>query len=354
MFNPRMLELARCARSFTQKELADKSGISQGKLSKVEHGLLVPTDDDLASLTEALDYPLSFFVEPMIPRGFPPYHHRKRKTLPAKTLEVIHASTNIRQLHVKKLVQSATMKSWVNLPRYDVDEVDGDAAHAAQIVREHLGVPRGPVPDMVDILEKAGAIVVACDFQTTKLDAMSQCDEGLPPLVFINSAMPGDRWRFTLAHELGHIVLHSLRPLLDDEEMEQQADEFASEFLMPANEIKPYLVDLSLSKLARLKEIWKVSMQALLMRAKNLRLIAKPEYERLWKQLSRAGYRTREPISIPREEPKALSRLIDFHLNELSYGVLDLSRLLHLRVHEFRRMYLNAGAELRLVSSRTA
>lgn len=350
VFNCLMLQLARGARMLTQQELAEKTRISQAKLSKLEHGLLSPTPDDLEALSKELQYPIEFFYEPIVPRGFPPYHHRKRKSLSARTLDSIHAAMNIRRMHVSKLIRSLDSDIARPLPRYDLDEVAGEVGDVARVVREHLGLPRGPVANVVEALESAGVIIVFCEFGTTKLDALSQWDEGLPPLVFANCLVPGDRQRYSLAHELGHIVLHSLRPIPNDEEMEAQADLFAAEFLMPEDDIKSSLFNLSLSKLARLKEIWKVSMQALLVRARNLHAISKAEYEYLWKQISRAGYRLREPIEIAREESKALKRMIDFHMKDLNYSISDLARLLRLKASEFTKTYLGFEQHLKLVS----
>ncbi len=113
---------------------------------------------------------------------------------------------------------------------------------------------------MVKLIEAAGGIVVYCDLKTRDLDALSHRVEGLPPLIFINSNLSGDRARFTLAHEIGHLVLHSIPD--DDGSMEEQADMFAADLLMPGPEIRHQLVNLNMEKLARLKAFWKVSMQS--------------------------------------------------------------------------------------------
>ena len=97
----------------------------------------------------------------------------------------------------------------------------------------------------------------------------------MPPLIFMNAAMPGDRYRFTLAHELAHLVLHNQPET--DEAMEEQADEFASEFLLPAKEIRPYLARPSLGGLARVKPYWKVSIKALLQVSKVIAVAAGEE-----------------------------------------------------------------------------
>ncbi|MFX5225882.1 ImmA/IrrE family metallo-endopeptidase, partial [Acinetobacter baumannii] len=89
---------------------------------------------------------------------------------------------------------------------------------------------------------------------------------GLNPCIFIDKNMPSDRQRFTLAHELGHAIMHKL----PSENMEDEANRFASALLMPSKDIRPYLTGkITLEKLATLKLVWKVSMNALLKTAER-------------------------------------------------------------------------------------
>ena len=81
---------------------------------------------------------------------------------------------------------------------------------------------------------------------------MSQRIDGMPVLFFVNVDSPADRVRYTLAHELGHMVLHTT-DLKDDAAMEDEADEFAGAFLLPAEEIRPQLRRFDLPHLANMK-----------------------------------------------------------------------------------------------------
>ncbi len=92
-------------------------------------------------------------------------------------------------------------------------------------------VPRGPIDNMVELIEENGGIIIHCDFGTDLIDAMSQRIDGLPTLFFVNVNAPADRVRFTLAHELGHMVMHTIS-VRSDEEMENEADEFAGELFV--------------------------------------------------------------------------------------------------------------------------
>ena len=111
--------------------------------------------------------------------------------------------------------------------------------------------------------------------------------------------MIAERW--TLAHEIGHIVMHSF-PTGDN--LEEEANTFASEFLMPAAEIAGDLSNMTLPKAAALKSQWKTSMQSNIYRGHQLGKINDKQYESLFRKMSYKGYRTCEPGPIPRRSRK--------------------------------------------------
>jgi len=111
--------------------------------------------------------------------------------------------------------------------------------------------------------------------------------------------------------------------------MEREADRFAAEFLMPANEIKPHLYDLNLPKMATLKQHWRVAMSAILKRACDLATITPRSKSYLWMQMGKFGYRKIEPISIPPEEPALLEEIISAHRKDLGYSQGDFTKLLY-------------------------
>ena len=112
-------------------------------------------------------------------------------------------------------------------------------------------------------MEAAGCLIIDTDFETTRVDGLSQWS-GAHPVVMLNVGAPTDRRRLTLAHELGHLCLHR-QGVPDD--VESDANTFAAEFLMPAETIRPELRNLTVGRLHDLKRYWRVSMQALIERA---------------------------------------------------------------------------------------
>lgn len=343
-FNHHMLSLARDVRELTQTNLAQKMRLVQGTLSKYEMGLLAPPEDVVVRVADVLQFPESFFYQPEQPYGFPPFHFRKRKKLGAKALSRIIAEMNLRRMHVKRLSVSCERGTTGAIPELDPDEYRGisdrlpSIEHIAQHVREAWGVPRGPIDNMVSLIERNGGIVVPCEFGTNLIDAMSQRIDGMPVMFFVNKSAPADRIRYTLAHELGHMVLHT-RGLNDDSAMEEEADEFAGAFLLPASEVRPQLRRFDLPHLANLKAYWKVSMAAIAMRASRLHLITPYQERNFWVQMSKANYGTREPNEPKPEPAETMASMIQFHRRQLGYSDGDLAELLHLIPSEFQRLY---------------
>jgi len=124
-------------------------------------------------------------------------------------------------------------------------------------------------------------------------------------------------------------------------DMEEHADRFASALLMPTEDIGRHLTKVSLTKLAYLKRVWHVSMAALLMRAQSLGKLTSNQSRYLWVQMSKAGYRLREPeeLDFPQEQPSVLSEILRLHLNELGYSIVELSSMLHVFEDECRDLY---------------
>jgi Zn-dependent peptidase ImmA (M78 family)/transcriptional regulator with XRE-family HTH domain len=344
-FNPDMVRLARDAREATQGDLADWSGVTQALISKIENGLTQPSDEVADKIADALKFPRSFFLQQERAIGFPPFHYRKRSRLGTKALASIGASINIRRQHVSKLLRSYDLDVQKPIPQIDLDQTGLTPEQVAGRLREYWLLPRGPIDNLVELIERAGGIVILTRFGTDLLDALSFRLEGLPPLFFLNRDVSGDRFRFSLAHELAHIVLHSTPD--DDQKMEAEADRFAAAFLMPAPDIRPYLSTVKISTLSRVKAYWKVSIKSLIKRAHDLKLVTDHYYKVLNIQYNKA-FSQGEPVEIALERPSLLANIFQFHMRALGYTLRELADLLCLREEDMRLAYVE-GPRLRLV-----
>lgn len=323
--NPEMVRLAREAAGLTQGELADLVGVTQGKISKVEAGLLSLSDADLSAISRALGRPPVFFTWTDRVLGFASHElfHRKRKTTTAKSLTAIHAEMNIRRMQLARLLRSVEING-LGFPQIDPDEYGGDVEQVARVVRGGWQMPPGPIRNVTQMIEDAGGVIIPHDFQTQSVDAVSQWMPGLPPLIFANSDAPADRLRWTYCHEIGHLIMHTF-PGVD---AEREADRFAAELLMPADEIRSQLYGATIERLVAMKPYWRVSIQALLYRAQELEAVSPRQARRMWAHLSKLGYRRNEPVILSPEPPQLYRDLFTVHREQLSYGSRELEELL--------------------------
>ena len=321
IFNAEMLTLARESRSLTQTALADRLGVTQGKISKIENGMQEPDTDQISRFSDALGYTEDFFYvgEAIRGPGSGCVYNRRRQSLPQGQLREIIAKINVRRIQMRRYLKAIDLDVENRFLKIDIEDDSPEAI--AQMIRRYWMIPPGPIQSLIRTIEDAGGIVIPTNFGTRKVDAISQLAPGLPPLFFVNSSSPPDRLRFTLAHEIGHLVMHDG----PSDAMEKEADLFAAEFLMPAAEIRSQLKETTLPTLANLKPYWRVAMSALLMRAGNLGLISPRRKSYLWMQMGKAGWRKKEPVDIPPEEATLFDEVISVHKNDLGYSDQDLT-----------------------------
>jgi len=352
--NPEMVILAREADGLTQTQLADRVGIAQGKLSRLESqpGFVSVDQTFVRRLSEELGRTSSFFTRPgrrHSGTGVTEIYHRKRESTPKKQLARLHATIDTIRIHVEELLKHIDLHSEYTFPHIDVDDPleTQEPADIARLVRATWRVPSGPVNNLTELVEGAGGLVFNLDFETTLLDAVSRWYPGLPPMFFLNSKLTGDRYRYTLAHEVGHMVMH-IRP---NAMMETQADTFAAELLMPAAEISPSLRNVTLPLLARLKPYWKVSMAALLKRAGDLGRLTPNQQRYMWSKFSALGFRTREPqeLDIPVERPTLLRSILDACTTQMGWTTRDLETHLLTSESRLRPIYFRDQTSLRVV-----
>lgn len=339
--NGEMLRLARQRRGFRQTEAARRLGVEQSLLSRIENGLSEASDDVLLKASIVFEVPRSFFSQNDPVLGAPVSVHpmwRRKADVTSRELDAVVAELNVRIMHLRRLLEGVELAHSSNIPRLDPEDYESPE-EIAGIVRAHWNVPRGPMRDLTSLVERAGALVCHSRLGGASISGVTFQAPGVPPLIVLNSDQPADRMRFTLAHELGHLVMHRF----PSPDMEQEANEFASALLMPAADIRPYFkgrkIDLAL--LASLKPEWRAAMQALLMRASALECLTKNQAQYLWKQINYRRMRLREPpeLDFPHERPSVVSMILRTHQEALGYTLDELGALLNERPADLAEMY---------------
>jgi Zn-dependent peptidase ImmA (M78 family)/DNA-binding XRE family transcriptional regulator len=314
--NPEMILLARESRGVTQADLSKQLNVTQAAISKAEKIAGKVSDELLCRIAQLLNYPENFFFQ--LGHSYPPSMplHRKQQSLAKKIQHQIEAEANVRRLQIQKLMDSIELEE-NRIPEFLIDDYE-TAEKVAISTRRYLKLPKGPIENLSGIIESFGIVIVPCNLYTDKIDGFTMTCKDSRPIIFINEQMPWCRIRFTLAHEFGHIIMNHV----PNQTSEDEANEFASSFLMPRDDLRKdyFMKKISISGLAELKPYWKVSMQSLLVRAGRIGCITPDEQKKLFMQMNYLGYRKKEPVSIPPEYPILLKKIIEIHKIDLEYS----------------------------------
>lgn len=342
-FNSALLLLARQFRKASQGEVAARAGLTQGHYSKIENGLLAegPSEDTVHSIGAALGFPASFFYQQDGLTGLPlSVHpmHRRKASVGEGALKQIHAELNIRLIHLRRYLRAAELVPELPLPQIDVDEGDGPQ-EIARLIRRTWLIPDGPITNLTDYCERAGILVIWCDLEKG-IDGVTIKVRDLPPCIFLNRHAPSDRMRASLAHELGHVIMHRI----PSEGMEDEATAFAAELMVPERQFRRQFIGrsgISLEWLAIQKSYWRMSMGFLLYRAGAVGAITRHQSEYAWKRLSSLGWRTREPqeTDFPYEEPSVFPAILRMHSDDLGYDIEDIAKLVSALPGDLHQLY---------------
>jgi Zn-dependent peptidase ImmA (M78 family)/DNA-binding XRE family transcriptional regulator len=325
-FTPSRLTLARKRRALRKNELADRLGIERRTVSGYEAGEYAPSPDLMEAIAKELRFPLSFFSATAIDEITEDNaSFRALSSMTAGQRDMVFAAGTI-AISVNK-----ALEQHVGLPACALPDLRWeDPIAAADALREHWKMGARPIKNMVHLLEFHGIRVFSLADECASVDAFSLWRDGTP-YVFVNRAKSGERGRFDVAHELGHLLLHR-RGVPHGRAAERDADAFASAFLMPKETVYPVAPRMPrIQHLLTLKAQWKVSAAALARRLRDLTLMTDWQYQSVCVELSRLGYRSKpEPNGIEQEVsqllPKAFAALREKGVS--ASGLADLVGLL--------------------------
>ncbi|HBF89350.1 MAG TPA: hypothetical protein DDX39_11980 [Bacteroidales bacterium] len=337
--NPQMVILARESRGISQKELADLLDISAGKVCHVEQDAQTFSDVDFNRLCQVLKYPKSFFYQQT--DAFLPtmVNFRKRLVVSQRFIMPIEAQTNIFRLNVEALANE------IILPTLNIPEIkETSPIEVADKLRKLWNIPDGPIDNLTEIVESNGILIATFDFGTERVDSRTILTSGRHPIILLNKKSLGDRRRFSLAYELGHILMHLFYPVEMEREIGHEANVFAAALLMQESEIRKDFnqADINIPRLSVLKPKWKVSMQALLYRSDDLGYITYNHKRYLLSMFNQMKIRRREPIEldVPIENPNLLSNLMEGYRNEKNLSVKQMADKLYLLKDDYIDKYV--------------
>lgn len=302
--NGERLRMARLIRGLSSPELADLIGISKQAVWQYEKGETAPSPDTMFALCRTLGFPYAFFQtgqNDQIAAGA-----SFCRTVSATSRE---EKERQRQLNVLRTYLCLFFQNYVAFPQPPTpDFTAGDCGSMdgyTRRLRLLYGLGDSPIGSMANFLENLGVVLATYRHSADKFDAISQqitVNGGACRITAYNLANTTfARLQFTLAHELGHWLLGHLDGDAPDreheKECEQAANAFAASLLLPAETFGAALYNpLDLNLYVALKESWHVSVAMMVKRAYDLGLLDSRQYQNLYRQLSRRGWRTQEPL----------------------------------------------------------
>ena len=308
-FNGQRLKEARLYRGKTLEELREHIGVSKQMISKYEQNLSTPTPEILFSLIQALQFPKDYFYSSNNQNyNFGNSYFRSLLSTPKK--DKLYQLSRIENIvSLRNFIEES-----VEFPVLDLPDLDAtnDLEEKAIILRKLWNLGNAPIDNAVELLESKGFVLADLSFSNEKIDAFSQrvtvdfksCIQNYYVIVLGSNKKSFYRRQFDVMHELAHFILHESIDNVEDENsdtyktMEKEADSLAGFILLPRETFGEDVskAPLSLDYYRELKVKWKVSIASMVYRARQLDIITQDEFMRLYKNLSKRGWRKSEPL----------------------------------------------------------
>jgi len=317
---PSRIRDARLAQQLNQSELAALIGVSRQAMSAYELGDKNPNPDVLIKISKELSQPISYFTAEERP-VFGDFSTRFFRSFGVSTKSRNAMCT----VMGKWFVQTARyFFDYVNFPEVSISPTspsgmrytDDEIEDIAEECRHSWGLGYGPISNVLGLLESKGIVVCRYEFEGDKVEAFSFWNGSRPFIFLASDKKSAARARFDAAHELGHLILHRWVGAEEIEDpkilkiIEKEANRFAGAFLLPRKTFPSEVFSPRLDAFVNLKRRWKIAIQAMIYRCKDLEIFDDDQVTNLYKQISYRKWRTEEPLDdiLSLENPILLKR----------------------------------------------
>lgn len=307
---PSRITEAREARALSMGDLADSIGVTRQSVSKYERGIICPSIDTLQAISCRLGFPIEFFYKEDI--GFSArsssLFFRSNNSIAKKVKTACKYQIKWAD-EIKKQLEHYVDFVDINIPTIDTNYEDlseEDIEELALTVRHEWGLGDYPLKDLIGILENQGIIVSQfatneyCGFKG--VDAFSSWQNGTPYIPYHSIQKSAVRTRFSILHELGHLIMHS--SISDEDSIkrnivdlaDRQADRFAAAFLLPSTSFPKDIHSSSLASLEIIKSKWGAAILTIIKRCESLELLTENQLNYLKRQMTTKKYWYHEPL----------------------------------------------------------
>jgi len=346
------LKLVRASRGLSLRDLSGHLNhlVSPQAVGKYERDEMMPSSDVLIALCRVLEVPEAYLLSTGDDE-LGSVEFRKQKLAGRKVEAFIRAqvlSAVERYLEIEDII-AAESTEWNAPPDFPYRVLTMEHAElAADLLREKWSLGCDPIPNLAEFLEGRGIKVLALDLPENVSGVAAKVKRSTGrdvPVIVVNRSHPGERQRFTLAHELAHLLLRAD----EDVDLEKSCHRFAGAFLIPRvvleAEVGRRRHSISWAELFRLKRLFCASVQALVYRLRELGIIAEPVFTQMFRSMSREGWRGTkgEPDPLPKEVTHRFERLCFRALAEQVISESKTAELLNVTVRQLNEMLDSDG-----------
>ncbi|ASJ22139.1 hypothetical protein BHAMNSH16_11035 [Brachyspira hampsonii] len=321
------LKNARLYRGYTSEDIAKYIGITRQAFSKYENENINLSLENVLKISEILRFPIDYF-----------FQNEYKNNLEVKTTyfrSLLSTNKRERNAQIAKMqylsIYYSILSEYVEFPELNIldDITTDDVETISYDLRSKWGLGNKPIKNIIRIIEKNGIIVTKYITDTPNIDAFSTLIKlSSKKLYFIainKHTSSATRIHFDIAHELGHILLDEWNEDIENisreefKNKEKRANEFASSFLLPADEFRKdvLLYPNNLDYYKELKKKWNVSMSAMIYRARTLEIITQYQFQNLFRKMNYKNILKEEPLDdiLTTSEPSLLNDAIDILLD---------------------------------------
>jgi Zn-dependent peptidase ImmA (M78 family)/DNA-binding XRE family transcriptional regulator len=347
---PERIREAREARGYTLDVFAETLGVTKQAVAQYETGQNGPSAEVLSKIITATAQAPTYFFHP---------RRRKADSPSAPFWRSLKRMDQSSRNRITRRLEWASdvvdyVESYLQLPPVGIPDLQWDIERGSHEdiediafrLRMDWGLGRGPIHDILPLLENHGVIILREKVSCDDMDAVSRWQAGRPYILYSSEVVSQPRVNFNVAHELGHIMLHSGVEVNSQNlaRIEKQANRFAGAFLLPRLTFSDEVVSTSLSYFKKLKERWRVAIAAMIYRCKDLGILNESQVKYLWKQMAAQGIRRVEPLDDAFEEvrPSLLRSSLEMLVSHGVQSKADMERAINLNPDDIESL---AGTE---------
>jgi len=343
----RNIRRLRISKNFSQQELAEKASLSIAAIKNIERAKNIPRMKTVQAIARALEVKLHMLFKPV--RELHDVRFRSLKKM--RNRENILAEVSLWLENYNYLEDILKEKPSFTIEKLRKDCSRDNIVESAKLCRRRFGLRKNePIHDICGLLEHWGIKVHAISISSENFFGLSVGEKDGGPAVIVNiwKRIPVERWIFSAAHELGHLILHGdaydVNKTEENNKEENEANLFASHFLMPDEGFNKEWAEASglywIDRIFKVKRIFHVSYKTVI-----YRLIEHGADSSIWSKFQ-IEYQNRfnrklsfkeEPMAIESSEPFKLDRF-DFYADRFS--------LLVRKAIEKDKISLSRGAEM--------